>query len=158
VADVIIAALLALDQAVATILGSFLAITPPKPEHKRKWRLAFVATGLIGVLLTGVLAYRGYASSQELVRLLRAEPKVITTTAIVSFGSLYDGTCADTTVPLTGVATRDAVKIGWPNQLPKGLYGDSFIPSGGIVDVRLCNLSGGTATLNAVPVRISVVR
>jgi hypothetical protein len=84
---------------------------------------------------------------------------LITNTARLNFGTIVDGGCSeDQAILLEGANVRDSPKIGWPQNLPKGTYGESYVPKDGVVNVRLCNLSGGSVTWNSVITRVTISR
>jgi uncharacterized protein YdbL (DUF1318 family) len=75
-----------------------------------------------------------------------AVPTYLTASATLSFGSIANGACADTTFPLAGAAVGNSVAPALPGGLEAGLLANMRVSSANTITVRLCNLSGGTVS------------
>jgi hypothetical protein len=86
-------------------------------------------------------------------------PTYLTTTAVLDFPLIPNGTCADDlSFTLAGAAVNDGVAPGWPSALEAGLIANMRVSAPSTIAVRLCNLSGAdldpaSATYTATIVR-----
>jgi hypothetical protein len=69
-----------------------------------------------------------------------------TQSAALTFTSVLDGTCQDQTFAFSGVTTTTPLTATYPANLTSGLIPTMFASAANTVDVRLCNLSGSSAT------------
>lgn len=73
-------------------------------------------------------------------------PAYIAAAASLTFGAMGNGSCGNLTMAVAGALNGDSIAEGWPAAMPAGFTGIMFVSSADVVTVRLCNLSGGTAT------------
>lgn len=72
----------------------------------------------------------------------------ISSTASLSFNSITAGQCgnATTVISVPGALNGDSVAAGWPATIASGWLGMMYVSAANEVSVRLCNLTGATAT------------
>jgi uncharacterized protein YdbL (DUF1318 family) len=87
-----------------------------------------------------------------------AVPTYLTASATLSFGSIANGTCADTTFPLTGAAAGNSVAPGLPGGLEAGLIANMRVSAANTLAVRLCNLSGAAVSPASATYTGTIVR
>lgn len=87
-----------------------------------------------------------------------AVPTYLTASATLTFGSIANGSCADTTFPLTGAAVGNAVAPGLPSGLEAGLIANLRVSAANTIGVRLCNLSGGAISPASATYTGTIVR
>ncbi|HXB68399.1 MAG TPA: hypothetical protein VNY05_09155 [Candidatus Acidoferrales bacterium] len=87
-----------------------------------------------------------------------AVPTYLTAAATLSFGSIANGACADSSFPLTGAAAGNSVAPGLPSGLEAGLMANMRVSSANTIAVRLCNLSGGTVSPASATYTGTIVR
>jgi hypothetical protein len=85
-------------------------------------------------------------------------PTYLTANAVLDFGSIPTGTCADSLFTLPGASAGDSVAPGWPAGLESGLIGIMRISASNTVSVRVCNFSGASVDPAAATFRATVVR
>jgi hypothetical protein len=86
-------------------------------------------------------------------------PMYLTTTAVLDFPSIPNGTCAtDLTFTLGGAAVNDAVEPGLPGGIEGGLVANMRVAAPSTIAVRLCNLSGAAVDPASATYRATIVR
>ena len=73
-------------------------------------------------------------------------PTFLTGAASLNFPGIANGACNAQTFALTGASTGDSIAPGWPASIESGLIGVMRVSLANTVEVRLCNLSGGSVT------------
>lgn len=86
-----------------------------------------------------------------------ASPTFLMGSASLSFGSIAQAACAQSTFTLTGANPGDTIAPGWPATLAAGLTGTMSVSSANTVTVQLCNLSGATVTPAAQTFKATVI-
>jgi len=66
--------------------------------------------------------------------------------ASLTFTAIANAACATRTFTLNGVTAGSAVAAGWPSTLEAGVIGMMRVSAANTIEVRLCNLSGGSVT------------
>lgn len=82
----------------------------------------------------------------------------LTASATINFGSIVDGSCAASTVTLSGAASGDNVAAGWPAALEAGLTGSMFVSATDTVAVRVCNFSGAAVDPASATFKAAITR
>jgi len=71
---------------------------------------------------------------------------VLSGSASLAFPSIANAACVTRTFTLNGVTAGNAVAPGWPFALEAGLIGIMRVSAANTIEIRLCNLSGGSIT------------
>ena len=71
-------------------------------------------------------------------------PRYLTGTASLDFGSIANTACAVLTFALAGALPTDGVAAIWPSAMDAGFTGSMRVSAANTVEVRYCNLSGGS--------------
>ncbi|MCX6624544.1 MAG: hypothetical protein NTY38_26485 [Acidobacteria bacterium] len=86
-------------------------------------------------------------------------PKTYRRVVLVDFGVVLDSFCIeDREISLPGVLPGDTVNVGWPGNLPGGLYGSARVQRRDTVSVRGCSMAGNAVTLNQQRIAVQVIR
>jgi hypothetical protein len=117
---------------------------------------AFLSTRSLGSG-TGIVALD--TGTQTVVAVDSATvPSYLTAAAVIDFGSIAAGGCAESSISLPGSSAGDSVAPGWPAGLESGLMGMMRVSASNTVAVRVCNLSGSGLDPAAATFRATVVR
>ena len=88
-------------------------------------------------------------------------PSYITATGTYTFptsSTTANGACSpDQTLTLTGAAANDAVILGLPTTFPSGWTGTAFVSAANTIKLRMCNFSGGAASISSSTYRATVI-
>ena len=163
--DIIIAVCLGVVTLSTAYLGMHVTLHPAESDRARRWyKAGFIVCGCAAIVLTVWQAQRNHSGQIALQKSLdqidentKNAPRLITAVASLDFGTVVDGGCSsDQTIALKGANVRDSPAIGWPQALPKGVTGESYVARPDFVSVRICNLSGGPVKWNSIVTRVSV--
>jgi len=85
-------------------------------------------------------------------------PRYLTGSASLDFGSIANTACAALTFALAGALPTDGVAPIWPSAMDAGFTGSMRVSAADTVEVRYCNLSGGSVDPAAQTFGAAVLR
>lgn len=68
----------------------------------------------------------------------------------IDYATIPDGSCADNTFSVTGLAAGDTLSVGLPSGISGGILGMGFASAMDTAKVRLCNFSGAAVDLSSL--------
>ena len=77
-----------------------------------------------------------------------------------TFSNIPDGGCQENTFNLPGVIVGDKLSLSWPTAVSDqaGIIGIMIVSAADTIKVRVCNLSGGSASIPSADYGVDVVR